>query len=157
MTDIDLLILLARATVGASEVPPNTNSGPFVERCQKVTGNKKGDPWCASFIAMLGQLAFGAAWPLPLTGGCQALHDAALAKNLIQVSPVRGDLFLVWHAELSRFAHVGLVTGEPIGNTAPTISGNTSGGGSREGWLVGERVWTFTGKDRFIRWAHLIS
>ena len=148
----EVVCLLARVAEGATEVPPSSNAGPFTERCQRVTGNRPPDPWCASFVAMVGVLACGDAWPLPKTASCQALHDFAITHGVIYTTPAVGDVFLIWHPELHRFAHTGFVIGD--GNL--TISGNTSGAGSREGWMVGQRVWTFTAADRFIRWTQLL-
>lgn len=150
---VDVLMRVALATEGASEVPANTNRGPFVERCQRITGNKAGDPWCASWLAMVGTAAVGESWPLPKTGGCQALADFAKAKGVLKDTPQDGDAFLVWHESLHRFGHTGLVLDA---TTRDTISGNTSGAGSREGWIVGRRIWTFTPADRFIRWTALL-
>lgn len=149
MSDIDLVLAVALACEGASEVPANTNRGPFVERCQRVTGNQPGDPWCASWVAMVGQAALGKRWPLPLTGGCQVLYDVSKKKRRIVTSPKRGDVFLIWHKALGRFGHTGFC----IDDAGDTISGNTSGAGSREGWIVGRRKWAFTPEDRFIRWS----
>jgi hypothetical protein len=149
---INLVLRVAAATVGASEVPPNTNSGPFVERCQKVTGGKKGDPWCADWLAMIGKAALGPDWPRPLTGSVKELHAWANAKGILQTSPEIGDVFVIWFESLGRFGHTGLV----VGDDHLTISGNTSGDGSREGWEVGQRIWTFKPQDRFIRWAMLL-
>lgn len=148
MTDADLLIKIALACEGASEVPPNTNAGPFVERCLKVVGLPKGQPWCAAFVAMCGRVAFDEDWPLPLTGGCAVLGDFAKKKGWLVDKPKRGDLFLIWHPELGRFAHTGFC----IDDKGDSISGNTSGAGSREGWIVGRRKWAFKPEDKFIRW-----
>lgn len=152
----DLVLRVASGSIGASEVPANTNAGPYVELCQQVTGNKKGDPWCASWVARMGVRALGALWPLPLTGGCQALHDWAHAKAALVAAPAIGDVFLVWHAELGRFGHTGFVVRVSADGSCVTYEGNTSGGGSREGWLVAERTRRFTAQDRFIRWAPLV-
>lgn len=152
----DLVLRVAAATVGASEVPANTNAGPFVERCQKVTGNTKGQPWCASFVAMVGEAALGPLWPVVKTGGCQPLHDWALGRGVVHEQPTIGDVFLVWHAELGRFAHTGFVLAvRPDGN-CHTIEGNTSGAGSREGWMVAQRTRRFRPEDRFVRWTELV-
>ena len=153
---IDLVLRVSAKSNGASEHPPNTNSGPYVERVQKVTGNHKGDPWCASEVADTGRTALGSAWPLPLTGGCQALADFAKAQGVRFLKPERGDVFLVWHPELNRFAHTGFVVRVAIDGTCVTHEGNTSGGGSREGWLKAERTRQFKPADRFIRWVKLM-
>lgn len=156
---VDLVLRVASATVGASEVPANTNAGPFVERCQKVTGNGKGDPWCAAFVAMVGVAALGKFWPVIKTGGCQQLHDWAARSGVVVAAPAAGDVFLIWHPEVDRgrFAHTGFVVRVNADGGCATIEGNTSGGGSREGWMVAERTRRFKPSDRFVRWASLVE
>lgn len=156
ITPADLVLRVASATVGASEVPPNSNAGPFVEACQAVTGNRKGDAWCASFVARVGVKALGTLWPVRKTGGCKELGAWATASGVLREMPEPGDIFLVWYAEKGRFAHTGFVLSVVQGRSCRTIEGNTSGGGSREGWLVAERLRVFTPEDRFIRWADLV-
>jgi hypothetical protein len=170
VTDAELLVKLALACVGAQEVPAGSNAGFFTERCQKVAGNKKGDPWCASFVAMLGQTALGARWPLPLTGSCQALAEAAGKRGALTgpYSSSPGDLFVVWFDSLRRFGHVGVVVGSHQGSTsAPvlldTVSGNTidpvwhGSGDTREGWCVSHRPWHLKDADRIITWQRLLD
>jgi hypothetical protein len=154
---IDLLLRVSAKSIGACEVPANTNAGPYVERVLKRVGLKKGDPWCAAEVADTGYLAFGEHWPLPLTGGCQVLYEFAAGHGLIAKTPSRGDVFLIWHAELRRFAHTGLIVSVPTtGGPCTTHEGNTSGGGSREGWLKAERQRHFAPEDRFIQWTSLL-
>lgn len=159
LSPIDLVLKVAAASVGASEHPPNTNRGPYVERVLKVVGLPPGQPWCAAQVADTGVTALGRLWPLPLTGSCQALNDFALSHKIRFLKPERGDVFLVWHPELGRFAHTGFI--ETVGsqflnNQALTLEGNTSGGGSREGWMKAERTRTFKPEDRFVRWVMLL-
>lgn len=157
ITPADLVLRVASATVGASEVPANTNKGPFVEACLKAVDLAPGNPWCAAWVYYIGRKALGALWPLPKTGGCQFLHDWAKTALAVHEKPDAGDVFLVWHAELGRFAHTGLVVSVNPDGSCQTIEGNTSGSGSREGWIVAERARTFTAKDRFIGWAQLVK
>src|SRR5690242_16523378 len=137
---VDLVLRNAAGRVGASEVPANTNSGPYVERVLKRVGLKKGQPWCAAEIADVGAMALEKAWPLPLTGGCQELHDWAVKQGVLVDKPERGDVFLVWHPELGRFAHTGFIVDVLADGSCSTHEGNTSGNGSREGWIVAERT-----------------
>lgn len=157
LSPVDLVLRVSKKSVGASEHPPNTNSGPYVERVQKVTGNRKGDPWCASEVADTGLIALGDDWPLPLTGGCQVLADFAKTKGIRFLKPERGDVFLIWHPELGRFAHTGFVVDQKADGSWVTHEGNTSGGGSREGWMKAERTRVFRPDDRFVRWINLLQ
>lgn len=160
LSPIDLVLRVSAKSVGASEHPPNTNSGPYVERVQKVTGNSKGAPWCASEVADTGVKALGKLWPLPLTASCQALADFAKLKKCRFLKPERGDVFLIWHPGLGRFAHTGFIVQVGVAvadGSCLTDEGNTSGGGSREGWMKARRVRRFKPEDRFIRWAMLLK
>lgn len=182
MTDVraqvaELYIRVALATEGAGEQPPGTNAGPYVERVQLAGGLKKGDPWCLAQAMDWGQRALpdhpaiellleGLRWSVPKMGGCQVFYEWALAKHLIFDTPARGDIGLIWHADMkpaARFAHALLVL-EPA--TALTIGGNTTWpkdkGASdpklaREGWCVARKPWPFTPKDRFVRWVNLLQ
>ena len=162
LSPVELVLRVSAATVGASEHPPNTNAGPYVERVQRSTGNKKGDPWCASWVTDIGTIALGKAWPVRRTASCALMGEWA-AKAKCRYVPTKtpaaiGDLFLLFYPSLKRFAHVGLVIGvEADGKTIYTREANTSGGGSREGWLVAERKRVLTDKDRLIRWAPLVT
>lgn len=144
--DIDRILLIAEARINVTECPPNTNSGKAVEAYQATTGNRRGDAWCASFVADCGKTAYGAVWPLPLSGYVQSLYVWADKRKLITTAPVRGSVFLIWHPELSRFAHTGFC----LDDAGATIEGNTSGGGVREGWGVFSRVRKWAAEDRFI-------
>lgn len=156
VSPVDLVLRVADGSIGASEVPAGTNAGPYVERCQAVTGNAKGAPWCASWVARIGVAALGKRWPLPKTGGCQVLHDFAKPRGILRDTPQTGDVFLIWHPELNRFAHTGFVALHRAGHRARTFEGNTSSAGVREGWIVADRERVFSAADRFIRWTDLV-
>lgn len=156
LSPADLLIRVAGASVGASEVPANSNAGPFVERCLRITGLGKGHPWCAAVVAMWGLEAFGAKWALPKTASCYQLGEYARVKEALDPTPAVGDVFLLHYPSLNRFAHTGIVVGVSAG-TIETIEGNTNDGGSREGWLVARKRRTPGERDRFIRWTTLFT
>ncbi|MBX3173265.1 MAG: CHAP domain-containing protein [Gemmatimonadaceae bacterium] len=150
---VDALVTVALASEGATEHPPNSNAGPYVERVLKRTGLGKGYPWCAAWIADLGAIAFGADWPLPLTASCAELGRAAEQAEVLNEKPARGDVFLIWFEKLGRYAHTGLVLEVHADGRCTTLEGNTNDGGSREGWGVFRRTRQFAAKDRFIRWG----
>lgn len=152
---IDLVLRVAAKSTGASEHPPNTNSGPYVERVLASVGLVKGQPWCAADVYDTGRIALGPLWPAPKTGGCQFLYEWGVGKKIVHPTPERGDVFVVWHPELGRFAHTGFIIAVD-GLTCTTHEGNTSGGGSREGWMAAERTRVFGPKDRFLRWITLL-
>lgn len=152
--EVEKVLLVARAQVLVTECPPNSNAGPKVEAYQAAASLTKGDPWCAAFVAYCGTFALGKGWPVPLYGGCASLGDWARKRKVLHETPTAGDVFLLHYPKLKRFAHTGFILG-PQGTGWATVEGNTSGGGSREGWGVFERVRTFGPEDRFLRWAAL--
>lgn len=174
---VELLCRVARATRGAGEQPPGSNAGPYVEGVQTRNGGKKGEPWCAYQVCDWGRTALptqpqlAQAWPFVITGGCQFAYEWAAKHNIIFETPERGDIALVWHAEMQpapRFAHAGLITGTAFDaeRRVDFISGNTTSPKdpnqtdpklSREGWCVAEKLWRFSDKDRFARWRLLLK
>lgn len=157
LSPVDLVLRVSAAPIGASEVPANSNAGPYVERVLKRVGLPKGNPWCAALVSDIGAIALGNVWPLPLTGGCAVLGDFATKHTILFEKPEVGDVFLVFHASLGRFGHTGFVIQVNADGSCRTREGNTTMvTGSREGWLYAERTRTFAPKDRFIRWANLL-
>jgi len=160
---VDLVLAAAQSAVGASECPPGTNTGPFVAECLRAVHlDPDGKyPWCAAFVARTGFVALGPRWPVPLTGSCQAIMDWSQQRKVLYATPEVGDLFLVWHEALGRFAHVGFVVADRL-----TISGNTTApadrdagkpANAREGWIVAQKPWPFRPADRFARWCEAMA
>jgi hypothetical protein len=161
ITPVDLVLRVASATVGACESPPNTNRGPFVARCLKTTGLGEGHPWCAAWTTMVGIAALGDAWPVLKSASVQQQAEWAQTKGVrlmaTKTPALPGDLFCLWYPKLGRWAHIGLVKSvAKDGKTIGTVEGNTSGSGSREGWLVAEKTRVLTSKDRLIRWSEAL-
>lgn len=71
------------------------NDGRLVEAIQRVTGNGRGDAWCASAVCLVLELAFKGKTPLPITASCDELLAAAIAKRWLQTTPEPGDVFLL--------------------------------------------------------------
>lgn len=152
----DIVLRVADGSIGASELPANTNAGPYVERCQKVTGNKKGDAWCASWVARIGVAALGKLWPVLRTGGCLELGRWAAGRGVLRETPEPGDVFLLWYDSKGRFAHTGFVVRQNPDGSWTTYEGNTNDEGSREGYVVAEKQRRFKPTDRFVRWTELV-
>lgn len=145
----ELVLRCAAATVGACEV--GVNAGPYVERVLKLTGLDKGNPWCAAHVCGVGTAALGASWPVVKTASCVQLSEWARTQGVLTTTPEPGAIFLLHYEKLHRFAHTGFVVRKD-GESWVTNEGNTSGSGSREGWLVAQRSRRFGPNDRFIHW-----
>lgn len=131
------------------EIGPN--AGQCVQEYQRTTGNKPPDSWCASFVSWCGKSALGSDWPLVISASCETLFLDGKKKGLNRGAPRRGDVFVMWHADLKRYAHTGLVT-EATGLNFKTVEGNTNPAGGREGYGVFERERVASDKFWFIRW-----
>ncbi len=155
---VDLLLRVASATLGASEVPANTNTGPYVERVLQATHTPKGNPWCAAWVTDVGTHALGEAWPVLRTASVQQMAEWAESKGVrYTAKPRMGDLFCLWFPTLGRYAHVGIVASVNADGSIVTYEGNTSGAGEREGWLVASKTRKLGRRDRLIRWVELLS
>lgn len=156
-----LVLTVAYTFDGWTEIGGN-NRGQAVERFLKHVALEPGQPWCAAWVAYVGYYGCydyatkKSYWPLPKTGGCAYLGDVAKGKSVLVAMPEPGDVFLVYFPSLKRFAHTGFCVSANTDGSWVTIEGNTSGGGSREGWGVFERTRTFDAADRFIRWRTLL-
>lgn len=118
------IITLAQAQLGQREKTGN-NDGPQIEAYQKYTGNKRGDPWCASFVSWIfAQAGYGQ----PRTAWSPALFPKVRLKTTAEPAQVFG----IYFPNLNRIAHCGLVEKQQ-GNWLITIEGNTNITGSREG------------------------
>jgi hypothetical protein len=150
--EVQRVLAVAAGEIGTVEDPPGSNAGPRVEEYLATVHLTRGNPWCAAFVAWVGVTAVGVAWPVPLVGGCATLGEWAQKEHVRYLHPQVGDIGLLYSPRRQRFAHTFFVSGGPdAAGARETIEGNTSGGGSREGWGVFRRRRHFGPGDRFIR------
>jgi len=118
------ILQIARSQLGVREAT-GKNDGAAVEAYLAYTGNKKGEPWCASFVSWV----FGkAGFTQPRTAWSPALFP----KQRQILKPLPASLFGIFYPKLGRVAHCGLVEANN-GNWLYTIEGNTNANGAREG------------------------
>jgi hypothetical protein len=134
----DLLLRAVGLTEGIQEVPTGSNGGRAVERILRRTGNRKGEPWCASYVADVGYQLFGHDWPLPNTASCDRLLESARRNGVLVEKPVAGAVFLLMKTPRDAI-HTGFVT-EVLDDGWRTIEGNTNDDGGRDGWGVLRRT-----------------
>jgi hypothetical protein len=115
------------------------NDGAWVEAIQRVTGNKKGDSWCASYVSVVLALYYGGPNknPLPMTASCDELLEFARKKGWLTETPKVNNVFLVMKNEHDA-VHTGFVA-EVKTLSIKTIEGNTNDDGGRDGYGVFER------------------
>jgi hypothetical protein len=146
----------AKSYIGTAEAAPHVNRGAQIDLWNKGVGNDLGAPWCAAFVYGVGHEVLGANWPVIRSGGCQDIYLWAKRKKVLVATPEAGDLFLIWHKELARYAHVGYI-GVAEKDTIQTIEGNTNTDGSRDGWGVFGRTRAITDRLAFVRWSDLLA
>ena len=125
------VVPVAELFVGWVRETTGKNDGPWVEAIQRTTGNKKGDPWCASFVNWVLDIAYRDMNPLPATASCDVLLEFARKNQLLTNTPQPGDVFLVMRTKNDAI-HTGIVT-EVKADTVKTIEGTTNREGAREG------------------------
>lgn len=161
---VELVYRVAQATIGAIET--GVNAGPYVERVQKRTGNKKGDAWCASYVIDVGVCALGGMFPVIRSGRVQVISDWAVKHNVRYKPTVKVDfmdLIVMYYPSLKRHAHIYWATSQLADGRVATIEGNTSDplnrdpAKEREGWLVAEKKRRLGPEDRIIKWWQLLD
>lgn len=125
------VVPVAELFVGWVRETTGKNDGPWVEAIQRTTGNKRGDPWCASFVNFVLDIAYRDLNPLPATASCDELLAFARKHNRLTTTPVPGDVFLVMKTKTDA-THTGIVT-QVLADSVLTIEGNTNREGAREG------------------------
>lgn len=130
------------------------NDGAWVEAIQRVTGNKKGDAWCASYVSVVLALYYGGPTknPLPMTASCDVLLEAARKKGWLSETPKTGSVGLVMASETD--AHHTFIVTDVKALSIRTIEGNTNGEGERDGYGVFERS-RFRLPGRGLLYIHL--
>lgn len=128
----------AIANIGVTE-EGGENRGRYVETYQRATGNRPGDPWCASFVRFRYEQAakaLGLSLPakMPDSGWSPAYADWAQEAGLwVPVSMAReephqvrpGDLICFYFQAKRRIAHIGIVVAPAELWGCLTVEGNT--------------------------------
>lgn len=134
--------------VGWVQEATKHNDGPWVEAIQRLTGNAKGDAWCASFVTMVLDIAYRGKNPLARSASCDVLLEDARKKGWLADRPQVGDVFLVMKSPTDAI-HTGVVTSVGV-LSVKTVEGNTNDDGSRDGYGVFARERKMAGLS-FIR------
>lgn len=125
------ILTIAKSQIGVHEAAGN-NDGNEVEEYLNYTNNKKGEPWCASFVSwVFGKAGFNqpkSAWSPALFPKDKQVQNPAVAR-----------VFGIYFSKLKRVAHCGIIS-KVSGNWIYTIEGNTNVAGSREGDGVYQRI-----------------
>lgn len=155
----------AQGQLGVHEIG-GENRGPAVEMYQKAAGLEAGNPWCGAFVnwcafqAAKNQLVISPLESIQYQGYVQSYYEWAKLNNYIIVlkDVLPGDIFLVWHNQEARYAHMGFVN-EKISNfTFRTVEGNSNDNHSREGIKVCSNTRDIRSERIvFVRWTKFVK
>ena len=122
------------------EQPLGSNKGRWVEAIQRVGNSPQigKDPWCASFVTMVLDIAYGGKNPLPATASCDVLLEHARKKGWLRDAPELDDVGLRLKSPTDA-DHAFIVASVRPGDV-DTVEGNTKDDGAREGYEVCERT-----------------
>lgn len=130
-------IVIAKAEVGVSENPANSNLVKYNDWYYGKSGI--GQPWCCAFIAWI----FKNTKLVMKTASCQEMLAYFERNGQTVTTPKKGDIaFFKYSTNNRRTNHIGIVT-DVNGKQIRTIEGNTSSsikGSQDNGGIVCERV-----------------
>lgn len=152
---IAAVVAEALSYLGTEEQPRGSNRSTRIDYWLTESGVPVANPWCMAWLWNVGRQALGAANPLPRTALVQTCYEWARDGGLEYATPEVGDLYVRWYPSLNRYAHVGLVI-ERDGDHVQTLDGNTTDGGSREGYGVLKRRVAVVQGIRFLRWVEAL-
>lgn len=141
------------------ERPARDNRGLDVDWILRSVGLEPGQPWCAALVYHLCRTGIGKRWPLPRTGSCDVLLEAARAQGMLKEKPTRGAVFLVMR-NANDATHTGIVLKPYKDGSFATGEGNTNDDGSREGYECVRRTRGTVGdttKYLFIAWPQAVA
>ena len=125
----------AKAQVGKTESPANSNKGPYpITDCQVFTIGYDGVPWCGCFVSLAASKG-GASFPSKarLAYTPYICSDASAGINgltKVSTSAVKPGDFVVFNFDGGVPDHVGLAVGPFKNGLTDAIEGNTSSGSS---------------------------
>ena len=116
-----MVVAEAKSHVGRGEVPPGSNTGPFVVECQRATFLPgTGWPWCAAFVCKVAaDLAVPLSWP---SAGANALADRYAPNGGVSIVTSHPGMVVDFNIGSG---HTGILVSYDIGSgTITTIDGN---------------------------------
>ncbi len=133
----DSLAKVYTSYIGVHELTGN-NDGVQVEAFQAVTGNRKGDAWCASFISYCLKKAGLKNWR-DGNGAARSWFKQPVyvrqvngCRLFLKLAAKRGNTGSLFYPKLGRIGHVFFID-DVRGEYAITVEGNTNNGLSRDG------------------------
>lgn len=147
------ILTVAKGLLGTTEAT-GKNDGPIIEKIQASTGNKKGDPYCASFnYYVYREAGYGALVPRSAWSPSWVAQPS-WTRASGGLTPLPADAFGIWFASKDRVAHTGLVSkwGDEVvltveANTSPSASAGSAADRNGDG------IWS---KRRLVRQVYSV-
>lgn len=77
-------VLVAASSLAVGKCETGENSGTIPEYCQRITGNKPPDYWCASAVARLFERGLRRRSPVLLTASCEQQRQRAMKRRALR-------------------------------------------------------------------------
>ena len=121
-SDRDKMVTLAVTQIGTQERTGH-NDGPVDKYLAAVGLGGTRNPYCAAFVYWTGRNALGSKNPVPKSAWSPDFGSSPATATISAGRP--GDTFTIYHANLGRIGHTGLVRGWQ-GRYLWTVEANTS-------------------------------
>lgn len=121
------MVRAAESMLGITEATGH-NDGPEIEAMLRFVGARKGDPYCAAFVAWIFHLAgLDGIVPRSAWSPDMVRQPTYTAKASGPLQPRPGDTFGIYFRGKGRVAHTGLIRSWPrLGSTFTTLEANTA-------------------------------
>lgn len=145
------LLDVARGFLTVREDPKGSNRSPEIDEWLTALKSPLGSPWCAAFVHACLRAA-GDARQFVRSARVQTMAEGGVLHPAGEARV--GDLVVFYFANLSRYAHIGIVE-KTDGVVLTTLEGNTiadgASGDSREGWGVFRKRRKISDRVRVLR------
>jgi len=133
------------------------NDGKEILKYQKATGNKKGDPYCASFVKWCFDQCGIKTTITAFSPSAFNRKNIVYYKHKFTKEPKEGDVFCLWVMSKGRIGHTGFFRKKVNSRMYYTTEGNTSEGSSfgpsdYEGQGVYRKIRSFNTTYCISRW-----
>jgi len=117
-TPVQRVLFRAQLYIGRGEIPPGSNTGPFVRECQRYTWLPgTGWPWCVAFCQrVFAECGLKLPWG---SAGAYDIYDRAKKAGWAKRTPKPGDI-AIWNFGTGHASIVRRV----LGSYVETIDGN---------------------------------
>jgi hypothetical protein len=147
----DIIVETAKSYIGQEEILGNLGfKNSDFENKMKSVGWQKTQAWCSYFTELIWKQAYGKINKQDIIKELNLLFDGSAVKTynnfknkfIVSKEPIDGSIVIWQHysnSEPGWTGHAGIVV-DILDNSIKTIEGNTNNDGSREGYMVCEKI-----------------